>query len=168
MKRLALLSAVLIVLLAACGSQMEPVDVTGLVQSPAIVKGELSGEPIEGSGESWTIQRGSLYTGAWETSDERLSGDDETVVNCDLSQPSSGEEKYVAECWGTTTLTNDGGTWEGTFQGTSSWSSSEPEHVHDMETVFVGTGDHEGLQFVGTYGGVDFPWELTGTVEPVK
>jgi hypothetical protein len=34
--------------------------------------------------------------------------------------------------------------------------------------VLVGTGDYEGLQFVGNYTGVNSPWDLTGTIEPVN
>jgi hypothetical protein len=68
---------------------------------------------------------------------------------------------------GTTVLTDDGGTWERTFSGTSTWSTTDPAHVHDMDFEFVGTGEYEGLRFVATMEGTDYPWSVTGQLEPI-
>ncbi len=55
----------------------------------------------------------------------------------------------------------------GTFSGTTTWSAVNPAHAHDMDFVFVGTGDDEGLQFVATMEGTGYPWSITGQIGPV-
>lgn len=163
MRRLALISTVLLVLLVAC-EQTEPVEVTGTLYSSVVGPyEEVSGPVMWGSGERGSVLRGQVYSGTWDTSDERLSGEGESVVNCDMSE--SGDGEYVGECWGTITINNDGGSWEGTFEGTSSWTRSDPGHFHDMDVVLTGSGDYEGLQYVGNFTGVNPPWEMTGTIE---
>ncbi len=57
---------------------------------------------------------------------------------------------------GASTITNDGGTWEGGCTGTTTWTVSEPEHKHDMDCTLVGAGGYEGLRFVvNIKGGTD-------------
>lgn len=195
MKRFDLLSTVLLVMLAACGSQTEPVEdtssastaattpstgVTTSAEAPVEVTGtlytsvvepykEVSGPIVWGSGERGSVLRGQVYEGTFDMSDERISGEGASVINCDISEPRPGEEEeeeYVGECWGTQTVSNDGGTWEGTIEGTSSWTKSNPGHVHDLRLILFGSDGYEGLQFVGNATGVDPPWDVVGTIQP--
>lgn len=98
-----------------------------------------------------------------EASDERVIGSSDVVNSCEFWADGNG-----ADCSGTTTITNDGGTWTGEYSGTTSWSAEDPEHHHVIDTVLVGTGDYEGLRFVYRLtGGDSFPWDFTGTIEPI-
>jgi hypothetical protein len=131
MKRLALLSTVLLVLLAACGSEAEPVAVTGVIQGDAeTVSGEFSGEPIEGAGESWTSARDVVYRGVFaDMSDDRVNGEIEHVMDMDLTAEG---DRFIASLTITSmSITNDGGTWEGTGEGTSAWTENGL-HVHNI------------------------------------
>jgi hypothetical protein len=168
MRRLALLSTVLLALFAACGSEAEPVAVTGVIQGDAeTVSGEFSGEPIEGSGESWTSARDVVYRGVFaDMSDDRVNGEIEHVMDMDLTEEG---DRFIASLTITSmSITNDGGTWEGTGEGTSAWTENGL-HVHNINYTLIGTGDYEGLQF--TYNVEDqgdYPWDITGTIEPVE
>ena len=110
----------------------------------------------------WTDDELIVYSCSFDVSDERLAGEIETVVSCDFSVDG---ETTLGECVGTSAVHNDGGAWGGVFSGTTTWSDSEPAHVHEMQQVYLGTGDYEGLRFVGTLRGTDFPWEVTGQIE---
>jgi hypothetical protein len=146
MRRLVLLSAILLVLLAACGSGIEPVEVTGS-----------TGIQME-SGSAFT-EEGRTYRGEWtDITDERLKGEEVAVVFCEMVS----EEENSAECEGTQEVVNDGGAWEGNFTGTSI------DGLHEIDGTLIGTGDYEGLQFSYHLEGVEFPWDITGTIEPVE
>lgn len=168
MKRLALPTTVLLVLLAACGGGPEPVEVTGSMPGPAEeVPGESGGEPIEGSGLDWSTVRGETYRAAFtDLSDQRVNGDLETVMDIDISV--DGDRTTAMLTITSISITNGGGTWEGSGQGTSTWTKTEPAHLHTIDFTLIGTGDYEGLQFTYQVEGVNYPWELTGTIEPVK
>jgi hypothetical protein len=200
MRRLALLSTVLLVLVAGCGGEAESTQVAetpasststttatasstvAVTSNPDAVEvtGKTYGTVTESYEEAYgpklwgsqdaggAVNLGQVYAGTWETSDERLNGDDEVVISCGIYAPSQGEQTYVGHCWGTDRLTTEGGVWEGFTFGTSIWSKSEPAHVHDLNTVLYGTGEYEGLVFVGKMTGANPPWDLTGTIEPVE
>lgn len=200
MKRLALLSMVLLVLLAACGGEAESTQVAetpalststttattssmaGVTSDPDAVEvtGKVSGTVEQTYDEAYgpklwgsqdaqgAVNLGQVAAGNWETSDERLNGEDEVVLSCGIYAPSQNDQVYVGQCWGTDKLTTEGGIWEGFTFGTSTWSKSNPSHVHELITVLYGTGDYEGLAFVGRLTGVDPPWDLTGTILPVE
>ncbi len=85
-----------------------------------------------------------------------------TTVNCDFAEDG---ESVIGDCWGTSVITNAGGTWDGTFTGTTSWSLSEPDHVHVLDATYIGTGDYAGLRLVIRVGGTDYPWAMTGRIE---
>jgi hypothetical protein len=167
MRRLALVSIVLLILLYSCGGEAEPVEVTGSSgQLTEEIPGELTGEPL-GTGESWSTMRGTVYRGVFnDLTDDRVNGDFEHVMDIDLTvdgDRTTGEIRVT-----NMTITNDGGTWEGTGQGTTTWTTTEPGHFHNIDYTLVGTGDYEGLQFTYHTEGIDYPWELTGTIEPVE
>jgi len=131
--------------LAACGSSDEAAEVTGNTG--------LCDEP------------GEVITCQTEASDERVEGIASIDVSCDLTEDG---ENTLGECAGPAAITNDGGTWEGICEGTTTWSISEPAHVHDFECVYVGTGAYEGLRYVEYTGGTDYPWPITGRIEPLE
>ncbi len=75
-------------------------------------------------------------------------------------------ESVIGDCWRTLVITNAGGTWDGTFTGTTTWSLSEPDHVHMIDSTHIGTGDYDGLRLVSLTEGTDYPWTITGRIEP--
>ncbi len=155
--RLTMAMAVTAMLPTACGgADAEIVEVTG-TSSCVDVKDGID----TGVGDGF---RDAEYDCTMNLSDQRLDSEGETITSCDITEDG---ETTLAECRGTTVLTNDGGTWEGTFSGTSTWSTTNPSHVHDLDFVFVGTGEYEGLQFVATMEGTDYPWNVTGQIEPI-
>ena len=156
--RLTMAMAATALLPTACGGDdaAEIVEVTGTTNCVDVKDGVDTGD---GSGF-----RDAVYECTMDLSDERLDSAGETINSCDITEDG---ETTLAECRGTTVLTNEGGTWEGTFSGTSTWSTTNPAHVHDMDFVFVGTGDYDGLQFVATMEGTDYPWNVAGQIEPI-
>jgi hypothetical protein len=109
-----------------------------------------------------TSFRDAVYECTMDVTDARRQGVTETINSCDCSE--DGETTF-GECHGTSLVTNDGGTWEGTFTGTTTWSTAEPDHLHHMDLVFIGTGDYDGLRFVAEMDGYGYPWDVTGHIE---
>lgn len=144
-----------LLLAAACGgSDDEVVEVTGTTSCVDVVDGVSTGE-----GANF---RDAVYECTMDLTDERIEGVTETVNSCDFTEDG---EVTLGECEGSSVITNDGGTWEGTFTGTTTWSETEPAHVHHIELVFIGTGDYDGLRFVAEMDGTNYPWAVTGQVE---
>ena len=98
------------------------------------------------------------------SSDDRLVGTYELQIECDISEDG---DTTIADCTGPITLTNDGGTWDGTCEGTSTWTTTEPDHVHVFDCTYLGNGEYAGLQFSQHLEGIDYPWAYTGTIDPV-
>ena len=145
-----------LLLAAACGgSDDEVVEVTGTTSCVDVVDGV-------GTGEGMSF-RDAVYECTMDVTDEQLVGVAETINSCDFTEDGG---VTVGECDGTSMITNEGGTWEGTFTGTTTWSETEPAHVHHVELVFIGTGDYDGLRFVAEMDGTNYPWAVTGQVEP--
>lgn len=155
-KTIATLVAVPALLLAAAcgGSDDGVVEVTGTTSCVDVVDGV-------GTGEGMSF-RDAVYECTMDLTDERLQGVAETVNSCDFTEDG---ETTLGECYGTSVLTNDDGTWEATFTGTTTWSETEPAHLHHLELVFIGTGEYDGLRFVAEMDGTDYPWAVTGQVE---
>lgn len=146
MKRLVLLTTVLLLVLVACGDETETVEVSGSTGSVTV-----SGDSLSDEGE--------VVTGEWtDVSDDRLKGENKAVIFCEMRP----DEEEAADCEGTTEIVNDGGTWEGTFTGTSI------NNNHDIRGTLTGTGDYEGLQFTYRLEGTEYPWTITGTIEPAE
>ncbi|MDJ0925423.1 MAG: SGNH/GDSL hydrolase family protein [Acidimicrobiia bacterium] len=98
-------------------------------------------------------------------SDDRVNGDYEALMDVDIFVESHRSTGLIT--MPRVTITNDGGTWEGTAVGVSTWTTSEPEHRHYIHHTLLGTGNYEGLQFTYLLEGIDYPWTVTGTIEPV-
>ncbi len=163
--RLPMILAVAGVMLTSCGGDAatDIVEVTGTSTGVQVQDGTMSGPALPTTGWEATTQRGSVYVFTHVMSDARVSGEQETTANCDFVEDG---EAVVGDCWGTLTIENDGGTWDGTWTGTTTWSLSEPDHVHVIESTFVGTGDYAGLRYVMVAEGSDYPWTITGRIEP--
>lgn len=95
-------------------------------------------------------------------SDERVSGTEEVTINYDM-YPTG-----LADMWGTTVYTNDGGTWEGEWVG-----SIHGDGTHTVYQVLTGTGDYAGLRYhcflvfeapEGEFSGIDTG--ISGWIEP--
>ena len=83
-----------------------------------------------------------------------------------LSVSRLGNTRWLVIACGST-ISNDGSTWEGGCTGTTTWTVTEPEHMHDMDCTLVGAGGYAGLRFVFTVTGGDVdPWQMTGQIEP--
>jgi hypothetical protein len=102
----------------------------------------------------------------FHSTDPRLDGTFEEVINYDMRSDGS------ADMWGTGTLTNDGGTWEGPWTGAIGRNGG----VHYVLQTFVGTGDYEGLVWKSQthlesgpeYAEPDLPLSVSiGWIEPV-
>ena len=145
-----------LLLAAACGgSEDEVVEVTGTTSCVDVKDGV-------GTGEGMGFEN-AVYECTMDVSDERLVGVSETTNSCDFSEDG---ETTLGDCRGTAVIATDGGTWDGTFSGTTTWSTTGPAHVHHMDLFFTGTGDYDGLRFVAEMDGVDYPWDVTGQIEP--
>ena len=150
--------------LAACGGDgaVDVVELTGTSTSEQIQDGTMSGPALPTTGWVGTTLRDSVYLYTNEMSDSRASGEQVTTVNCDFAEDG---ESVIGDCWGTLVIANAGGTWDGTFTGTTSWSLSEPAHVHVIDATFIGTGDYDGLRLITRAEGTDDPWTITGRIE---
>ncbi len=133
--------------LSSCGGSSEVVEVSG---STGVQTGQ--------SGDTDIFDDNS-------SSDDRLVGVIELTIECESSEDG---DTTIAVCTGPVTLVNDEGAWEGTCEGTSTWSTTEPDHVHDFDCTYLGTGDYDGLRFVQHLEGIDYPWPYTGQIEPAN
>lgn len=172
MRRLSiLLLPLVLVVVASCSNETSDttttaaptVQVTG--QEDCIVEsdGTWSGPALEESGLPGSSQRDYVLACTDTASDPRVEGDWTVTADCDFTV--NGDET-VGECSGTSVGTNEGGTWEGTFAGTTTWTTTSPAHVHVIEHTAIGSGDYDGLTYVSTIEGSDFPWTMTGEVGP--
>jgi hypothetical protein len=112
----------------------------------------------------WADSALIIWSCSFDLSDERLAGEIETIISCDFTVDG---ETTLGECIGTSAIHNEAGAWGGVFSGTTTWSDSAPAHVHEIHQIYLGTGDYEGLRFEGTFTGTDFPWTVSGRIEPV-
>jgi hypothetical protein len=139
------------------------VDVTGSTMCSEIKDSVASGPPVADLPYSST--RGLTYQCSIDASDERLNGVGETIVDCDFSAEG---DKTVGACSGTSFTDNELGGWDGTFSGTTTWSAGSPEHDHVMDVVFIGKGQLQGLRFIGTFTGGEYPWTIEGRIQPAS
>lgn len=106
---------------------------------------------------------GDVLTCQLETSDDRINGIAEISVHCELTNDG---DTTLGDCSGPALITNADGTWEGACQGTTTWSTSAPSHVHDFVCTYLGTGSYAGLRYTEHLEGTDFPWPVNGRIEP--
>lgn len=150
---------------AACGSTVVPTaeptvapTATPTPTAPAVVE-------VTGSTGTCVADGEDTVCDNMTASDERVVGTTRYPdTNCTMTVDG---DTTVATCSFPITLTNAGGTWEGTMEGTSTWSVTAPAHVHVMDGTYLGTGAYEGLRFIQHLEGLDFPWSFTGRIEPV-
>jgi lysophospholipase L1-like esterase len=126
---------------------------------------ELSEEPgaVAVAGTGWAIEvptvgdESSRYEGEDSMDDERVSGSvvvTVTLVDREVSPP---------EVTGEFRLENEGGAWEGDWAGVI-----EDNGLHDIDGVFFGSGDYEGLVYQVRWEYYDLiDITVTGTIEPV-
>ena len=147
------------------GEPTDVVAVTGQYPTPdEYIDGEQWGEPIPGAG--YEHGRGTVIRHTDNgLSDDRVNGDFEALMDIDIYV--EGDRTAGLMNMTGVTITNDGGTWEGTGVGTTSWTASQLGHRHHFHFTLLGTGDYEDLQFRYHVEGIDFPWTVTGTIEPV-
>ena len=80
--------------------------------------------------------RNATWTYRMESSDPRLTGTMDVVINVDQRQADKS-----GALWGTAVLSNQGGSWDGSWTGGIA-AGGDVHHVHQ---VARGTGDYEGL-----------------------
>jgi len=144
---------------AMVGVAADPVEVTGTTSCYQTVDGET---PPGLTGPGF---RNAVLSCSFDVSDDRMTGDVETVNNCDWSVDG---KTTVGKCWGTSVLHNDDGAWAGVFSGTTSWSDTAPAHVHVMNLDYLGAGAYDGLRFEGVIEGTDYPWAVNATIESAE
>jgi hypothetical protein len=149
----------------ASGEATDVVAVTGQYPAPdEYIEGEQWGEPIPGAG--YERMRGTVIRHADNgLSDDRVNGGFEALMDIDVYV--EGDRTTGLITMTRVKIINDGGTWEGTGVGTTSWTTSQPSHRHHIHFTLLGTGDYEGLQFRYHVEGIDLPWTVTGTIEPI-
>ncbi len=75
-------------------------------------------------------------------------------------------ERTIGYCMSTNVSNSDGaGSREGGCTGTTTWTVTEPEHIHDFDCAMIGTGDYLGLRYTSHMTGGNGPWEMTGQIE---
>ncbi|MDA8201776.1 MAG: hypothetical protein M0Z49_03270 [Chloroflexi bacterium] len=89
--------------------------------------------------------------------DPRLSGDSTRTVNGDTQPDGSGT------WWGTSEMTNAGGSWTGVWSATSDATGR-----WTITWLNVGSGGYEGLQYRATLTGTGNANQVTGTVGPIS
>lgn len=98
--------------------------------------------------------RGGRATCTHEADDPRVSGAVDYTWDADL-WPAGGVQ------WGAGTISNDGGTWEGTYSGVV----SDPTQGDAITFWLKGAGDYAGLSYYYRVTGSG-PWEVTGLIFP--
>ena len=150
-------------------NEIETVDVTGTGYLEETTEGTWSGTsmPIASRVPS-SIETGNLSRVTMMSSDDRVTFTGEVALErCEFTFDEA-EGRTVGQCTATTTVTNEGGGWEGTDTGTTSWTTTEPEHMHVFDFDYVGTGGYEGLRYFGitTFG--DGAVTQTGQIVPME
>lgn len=130
---------------------------TGLVELQDSIQTQ-DGDILQSRDLVWQYQ--------FHSTDPRLDGTFEQVINYDLRPDGS------ADMWGTGTLTNAGGTWEGPWTGVIARNGG----IHYLLQTFTGTGGYEGLVYKSLthtesgpeYSEPDLPLSVSlGWIEPM-
>lgn len=145
---------------ASCGADSTTTTVVDRTTAITTATAEVTGDT-----GSCGISDEADYVCDVETSDDRASGIAKTDIDCDFTEDG---ETTVGDCRGPSNLTNDGGAWEGTCEGTTTWSTAEPDHVHSIDCTYIGAGAYAGLRYRMHLEGVDFPWSITGLIESIE
>lgn len=197
MRRRLIAISVLAALVAGCGDDgAEPTTTTTVAptttvtptttttsQAPATTTTAPVFETVEFTGHTSCRETGGAWSGpaladdvpgtsaetsydcVYTMSDERASGTGPVTVGVALSL--DGDTR-VGAISGTAVISNEGGTWEGTVWGTTTWTLTNQSHVHVMDSELLGTGGYEGLRLLVHQEGIEFPWTTTGRIEPVE
>ena len=123
-------------------------------------------ETFDDAGNRLTL-RGMTGSGISEMDDARLSGARTDTVNVDEFPQATTDERVEIQ-WGETTITNDAGTWEGTWLAT--YDTAAPTETTLVQYRLTGHGAYEGLSAIlsltefgwprSTYAGAIFPGPL--------
>lgn len=160
------LTVAILVLVVACSSSTEAIEVNGNTGMCTNSGTRFSGEPLAGTRLPGSLVETVVNCPMNEMSDDRLVGTTESEIRCEYSDQ---DGEIVAECVSSSVVSNDGGTWRedgGTF--TITGTDIGVQGLVVQEGVRVGTGDYEGLRFLYRIEGVEhtYPWPITGTIEP--
>lgn len=138
-------------------------QVTGTVTCQQTAAGEWSGPDVAVYPYQERLSK-MIQACTLEASDPRVAGDVQNVVDCRYSEV---DGVVVGECWGSTVIRNENGSWGGVLSGTT---RDEPGSEDVMELVYLGSGEYEGLRFVGrtTTNSSPNPDVLAGTITAVE
>ena len=128
-------------LVAACGSTVTPTSEP--TPAPAATLAPTAPAVVEVTGSTGTCGQDGDYTVCdnGTASDERVVGTVRYITDCEETVDG---DTTVATCSFPITITNADGTWEGTMEGTSTWSVAAPEHVHVFDAMYLGTESVRG------------------------
>lgn len=114
---------------------------------------QVTGTSTQIDGITWTA----------EASEPRVSGEGTNDPSCELTEDG---DRTIGYCTVTSASTNDEASWKGGCTGTTTWTVTDPDHIHDFDCTMIGTGDYAGLRFrEHISGGNAMPWEFTGQIE---
>lgn len=152
-------------MLGGCsGGAEEVVQVTGDTGQCFESNTRWSGAIPPGSGLGGSVLERTIVCPQRTMSDERLSGRVEGSFRCEFVMEG---DVAVGDCVKIMETVNDAGTWVET-DGSLTLHVENGALADAVDVgVQVGTGDYEGLQFRYETGGTNYPWEITGVLEPV-
>jgi len=155
-----LLGMASIALLAGCsgdggsGASAGPMTVVeGMVKCPTM---EFASPAPDANGIQ-AIRDGTVKCTV-DASDPRVSGDRTDSWNMDVWEDPDGFGARLVQ-WGTSSLVNDKGTWEGTASGVAGL----PEWGDVITTWYKGTGEYAGLSYFENITGKG-PWRVQGLI----
>ena len=120
-------------------------------------------ETFDDEGNRLTL-RGMASSGRISMDDPRLSGDWEYTNNVD-EFPQPGTDERVEVGWGTLTITNEDGSWSGTWTSTDDSAATDGAPVAQYE--LTGDGAYAGLSAIFRDTSWDWPtWAVAGAVYP--
>ena len=164
MRAMAMIAVVMVLLVACGGSRL--VETSGSTGRCTTTDGSWTGEALPASGLPGSVHEGYIATcDDYQMSDERVSGSQHSVVDCQFSEDGGST---VGECQVTDVIRNEGGSWNGTCEGTTTWSTSSPAHLHIFDCTYLGSGDYTDLRYVAHMEGFDLPWSVTGTIDSAR
>jgi len=152
------MGSTLVLALGGCSSDS---DSGGNDSGSASARGSGYSDVVQVTGTS-TLLGGTNWKA--ESSDPRLNGESTSDPQCEFTEHG---DRTIGYCTATNKSAGDSPEgWEGYCTGTTTWTVTEMEHIHDFDCVMIGTGDYAGLRFREHIGGGDaMPWEFTGQIE---
>jgi hypothetical protein len=160
----AVASVVALIALTGCGGgKGEGSSVVAVSGSQECVSTPIKSSQHEGATGEQVFANDEVYRCVDSMSDARVNGTEEIK----LRSTWAGNDATAATITGTTTLSNDEGSWRGTFRGALSFTDPSGENRNYFRVEFLGEAAYKGLRYVQLGAGSDQKLELAGWIESV-